>query len=68
MAVLARFPGLDETGLGEKGLTATLRSRYSTIIRRFNDAIEAVRPAPGRAQPARRLLRLPAPDGARSLL
>ena len=43
---LARFPGLDETGLGEKGLTATLRSRYNTIIRRFNDAIEAVRPAP----------------------
>lgn len=29
---LARFPGLDETGLGEKGLTATLRSRYNTII------------------------------------
>lgn len=43
---LARFPGLDETGLGEVGLTATLRSRYNTIIRRFNDAIEAVRPAP----------------------
>lgn len=39
-------PVWTETGLGEKGLTATLRSRYNTIIRRFNDAIEAVRPAP----------------------
>ena len=46
MAVPGAFPGLDETGLGEVGLTATLRSRYNTIIRRFNDAIEAVRPAP----------------------
>lgn len=43
---LARFPGLDEQGLSDDGLTATLRTRYGIIIRRFNDAIEAVRPAP----------------------
>lgn len=43
---LERFPRLDEEGLSADGLTATLRSRYGIIIRRFNDAIEAVRPGP----------------------